>query len=69
MIRGRLDARPLVGPARCARSHSPRPATTTATAPDWPTSEFHFVRMYYRDGGYSRGWGDGSWTVDYPEAE
>jgi hypothetical protein len=38
-------------------------------APDWPTSEFHFVRMYYRDGGYSRGWGDRSWTVDYPEAE
>ena len=39
-------------------------------APDQPTSEFHFVRMVYRDGGgYSRGYGDGSWTVDYPEAE
>jgi len=38
-------------------------------APDWPTNEFHFVRMYYRDGGYNRGWGDRSWTVDYPEAE
>jgi hypothetical protein len=44
-------------------------------APTWPDSEFHFVRMYYSDGGgggYGRfrggGYG-GSWTVDYPEAE
>jgi hypothetical protein len=38
-------------------------------APDWPSNEFHFVRMVYRDGGVSRGYGDRSWTVDYPEAE
>jgi hypothetical protein len=38
-------------------------------APDWPTSEFHFVRMVYRDGGHSGGFGDRSWTVDYPDAE
>jgi hypothetical protein len=36
-------------------------------APSWPSEEFHFVRMYY-NGGY-RGWGGGSWTTDYPEAE
>src|SRR5262245_28381958 len=39
-------------------------------APTMPASEFHFVRMFYRDGaGYRRGFGDRSWTVDYPEAE
>ena len=38
-------------------------------APDWPTSELHFTRMYYNGGGYDRGWGGGSWTTDYPEAE
>ena len=37
-------------------------------APDYPTNEFHFTRMFYRSGGYGRGWG-GSWTTDYPEAE
>ena len=36
-------------------------------APSWPTEEFHFTRMYYNGGG--RGWGGGSWTTDYPEAE
>jgi hypothetical protein len=36
-------------------------------APSWPTNEFHFTRMYYNGGG--RGWGGGSWTTDYPEAE
>ncbi len=35
---------------------------------DLPTSEFHFVRMYYQDRGPVR-WRGGSWTVDYPEAE
>lgn len=34
-------------------------------APSWPTNEFHFTRMYYNGGG----WGGGSWTTDYPEAE
>jgi Domain of unknown function (DUF4159) len=38
-------------------------------APDWPTSEFHFVRMFYPGNGYDRGWGRGSWTTDYPSAE
>ena len=38
-------------------------------APDWPTNEMHFVRMFYRDGVYSRRGGDRSWTTDYPEAE
>jgi hypothetical protein len=40
-------------------------------APDWPTSEFHFTRMMYSEGGgyRFRGGGYGSWTVDYPEAE
>lgn len=37
-------------------------------APNYPTNEFHFTRMFYRGGGYGRGWG-GSWTTDYPEAE
>jgi hypothetical protein len=36
-------------------------------APSWPTDEMHFTRMYYQGGG--RGWGGGSWTTDYPEAE
>ncbi|HZF31775.1 MAG TPA: DUF4159 domain-containing protein [Gammaproteobacteria bacterium] len=38
---------------------------------DWPTAEFHFSRMFYRDSGYGRGWGRGrgSWTTDQPEAE
>jgi hypothetical protein len=38
-------------------------------APSWPTNEFHFTRMYYNSNGYGRGWGGGSWTTDYPEAE
>jgi hypothetical protein len=41
-------------------------------APDWPSNEFHFVRMFYRDGGamYGRwGRGEGSWLVDWPDAE
>jgi len=41
-------------------------------APTKPTSEFHFVRMFYHDGALGRsyrGFGDRSWTVDYPEAE
>ena len=38
-------------------------------APDWPTNEFHFTRMYYNGNGYDRGWGGGSWTTDFPEAE
>lgn len=38
-------------------------------APDWPTNEFHFTRMYYRGNSYDRGWRGGSWTTDYPEAE
>jgi hypothetical protein len=37
-------------------------------APDWPTNELHFTRMYYQGNGYDRGW-RGSWTTDYPEAE
>jgi hypothetical protein len=36
-------------------------------APSWPSDEFHFTRMYYNGGG--RGWGGGSWTTDFPEAE
>ena len=39
-----------------------------ALAPRWPTSEFHFARLAYPEGGYGSGW-RGSWTVDYPEAE
>jgi hypothetical protein len=35
----------------------------------WPDGEFHFVRMYYPDNSYGRGWRGGSWRVDYPEAE
>ena len=40
-------------------------------APDWPTSELHFVRLVYSDGGGSYGYrrGRGSFTTDYPEAE
>jgi hypothetical protein len=38
-------------------------------APSWPTNEFHFTRMFYNGNGYDRGWGGGSWTTDYPEAE
>jgi hypothetical protein len=38
-------------------------------APNRPTNEFHFTRMYYEGNGYDRGWGGGSWTTDYPEAE
>jgi hypothetical protein len=36
-------------------------------APTKPTSEFHFVRMFYRDGALSYGFrygGNRSWTVD-----
>jgi Domain of unknown function (DUF4159) len=35
-------------------------------APDWPTNEFHFTRMFYHG---DRGWGRDSWTTDYPSAE
>ncbi len=38
---------------------------------EWPTSEFHFVRLHYDDSPYwgaYRGWG-GHWTVDTPAAE
>jgi hypothetical protein len=41
-------------------------------APDWPDAEFHFVRMFYSDGAYGRGFRGGnygSWTVDFPDAE
>jgi len=41
-------------------------------APDWPTAEFHFTRMFYSEGGGGYGFrrgGYGSWTVDYPDAE
>ena len=38
-------------------------------APSWPTNEFHFTRLYYNGNNYERGWGGGSWTTDYPEAE
>src|SRR4051812_5044639 len=40
-------------------------------APAKPTSEFHFVRMFYHDGALGRSYrgGDRSWTTDYPEAE
>jgi hypothetical protein len=38
-------------------------------APSWPTNEFHFTRMFYNGNSYERGWGGGSWTTDYPEAE
>ena len=37
-------------------------------APSWPTEEFHFVRMYYDNGGGGR-WGRGGWLTDYPDAE
>jgi hypothetical protein len=36
-------------------------------APNWPTSELHFTRMYYNDGGMS--WRGGSFRTDFPEAE
>jgi hypothetical protein len=36
-------------------------------APSWPTSELHFTRMYYNDGGMS--WRGGSFRTDFPEAE
>jgi uncharacterized protein DUF4159 len=40
-------------------------------APTKPTSEFHFVRMFYHDGALGRSFRgvDRSWTTDYPEAE
>jgi len=38
-------------------------------APSWPTSEFHFTRMYYQGNRSDRGRRGGSWTTDYPEAE
>lgn len=40
-------------------------------APDQPTAEFHFTRLFYSDRrryGFGGGFG-GSWRVDYPEAE
>ena len=36
-------------------------------APSWPTSEFHFARMYYN--GVGGGWRGSSFDTDYPEAE
>ena len=36
-------------------------------APELPTAEFHFTRMYYSDGYYGRG--RGSFRTDFPEAE
>jgi len=41
------------------------------SAPAKPTSEFHFVRMFYHDGAYGRSYRglDRSWTTDYPQAE
>ena len=47
-------------------------ATLTASgdefgmAPDEPEAEFHFTRLYYNGQG---GFDNGSWHVDYPEAE
>jgi hypothetical protein len=38
-------------------------------APDQPSNEFHFTRMYYSDGRYGSGWGGGSFRTDFPEAE
>ncbi len=35
-------------------------------APDEPEAEFHFTRLYYNGQG---GFDNGSWHVDYPEAE
>jgi hypothetical protein len=41
-------------------------------APTKPTSEFHFVRMFYRDGGVGRAYGSGTateagpWTIPRP---
>jgi len=38
-----------------------------------PTAEFHFARLIYRNAPGSRrgrgGWGGGSWSTDYPDAE
>ena len=36
-------------------------------APSWPTSEFHFTRMYYN--GFGGSWRGSSFDTDYPEAE
>jgi hypothetical protein len=36
---------------------------------NWPTAEFHFSRMFYRDSGFGRGWRGGNWRTDQPEAE
>ena len=41
-------------------------------APDRPAAEFHFARLFYSDRrryGFGRGFGGGSWRVDWPEAE
>lgn len=38
-------------------------------APDWPDAEFHFTRMFYRDGYYGGFGGRGSYMTDWPEAE
>ena len=35
-------------------------------APNWPTEEFHFARMFYEGAGR---WGRGGWRTDWPEAE
>lgn len=35
-------------------------------APDQPTAEFHFTRLFYNGRG---GFNDGYWQVDYPDAE
>jgi hypothetical protein len=36
---------------------------------NWPTNEFHFSRMFYRDASYARSWSRGNWRTDQPEAE
>jgi hypothetical protein len=36
-------------------------------APDWPTNEFHFVRMFYAGNSYD--WRGRSWLTDEPSAE
>ena len=43
-------------------------ANNYGLAPNWPTSEMQFARLYYSEQrGY--GYGGGSWRVDYPDAE
>jgi hypothetical protein len=37
-------------------------------APVWPTSVFHFTRLFYSSNRYAGGGGGGCWTTDYPQA-